>query len=136
LSLSDRLIARTTGLRAPSILLSNESLVFVTQASALFVGSGSLSISETVDLAILSGQPMTENKKLFSGLLSSGYERCFFDDLVRLGGLTASVPCEDSYSIFGESDGLSGFLVSSDGNREFNTSSDGWAVPAAWFHTQ
>jgi hypothetical protein len=68
LSLFGPLIVRTTGMRAQSILLPNGSLVFVTQASALFSGSGSLSMSESVDLAILYGQPMTENATFFSGL--------------------------------------------------------------------
>jgi hypothetical protein len=35
-------------------------------------------------------------------VLSSRYERCFFDELVRLVCLTMSVPDEDSYSIIGE----------------------------------
>jgi hypothetical protein len=34
-------------------------------------------------------------------LLTSRYERCFFDEFVRPGGLTVSVRGEDSYSIFG-----------------------------------
>jgi hypothetical protein len=55
------LIARSTGVRAQSLLLSSGSLVFVTQPSALFAGSGSLSMSESVDVAILYGEPMTEN---------------------------------------------------------------------------
>jgi hypothetical protein len=103
LSLWGCLTVRTTGVRAQSLLLSNGSLVFVIQASALFVESVSLSMSESVDLAIFYGQPMTEDKTLFSGLsnpflhcermrgapeggglrwcvLSSGYERCFFDE--------------------------------------------------------
>jgi hypothetical protein len=116
-------------------------------------------MSGSVDVAILYGQPMTENATFFSDLanpflrfenianapkgggvlwclLSSRYERCFFDEFVRLGGLTVSVRGEDSYSIFGEGDGLSGFLVSSDDNKEFNASSDGLVVPAARFHAQ
>jgi hypothetical protein len=139
-------------------VLSNGSLVFVTQANALFAEDVSLSISESVDLAILYEQAMTENKSLFSGLsnpflyfetitdapegglwwclLSSGYKRCFFDEFVRLGGLTVSVPNEGLYSVYGDGDGLRGFLVSSDNNKEFNVHSDGLTVPTAWFHAQ
>jgi hypothetical protein len=123
---------------APSILLSDGSLVFVTQAGALFTGSVSLSMSESVDLAILYGQPMTEDKALFSVLpdpflhfgnitdapagglrwcvLSSIYEQCFFDEFVRVGGLTVSVRGDGSYLMIGERNRLSGFLVSSDDN--------------------
>jgi hypothetical protein len=116
-------------------------------------------MSKSVDLAILYGQTMTENTTLFSGLpssflhfksitdapeggglcwcvLSLGYERCFFNEFVCLGGLTVSVPCEDSYSIFGEGDGLSGFLVSPDDHREFNANADRLIVPAARFSAQ
>jgi hypothetical protein len=116
-------------------------------------------MSESVDLTLLYGQLMTDNTNLFSSLpnpilhfenitnapdggglqwcvLSSRYERCFFDEFVRLGGLTVSVRGEDSHSIFGEGDGLSGFLVSSDGNTEFNVSSDSLIVPAARFSAQ
>jgi hypothetical protein len=100
-------------------------LIFVTQESALFTESGSLSKSESVDLAILYEHPMTENKDFFSGLSnhflhfesmadgpeggglwsclrSSRYERCFLDEFVRLGGLPVSVPSKDAYSIFDE----------------------------------
>jgi hypothetical protein len=116
-------------------------------------------MSESVDLAILYEQPMHEKTILFSGLLnhfldfenitdepkggdwrscllSSRYERCFFDEFVRLGSLTVFIPDEDSYLIFSEGDGSSGFLVSSDDNKESNASSDRWAVPAGWFHVQ
>jgi hypothetical protein len=78
---------------------------------------------------------MTENNTLFSGgpkpflhfenisdapedgglrwcILSSGYERGFFDKFVCLGSLTVSVPDEDSYSIFSEGE-LRGFSHSS-----------------------
>jgi hypothetical protein len=53
LSLSSPLIVKITGVTAQSFLLSNGSLVIVTQANALLAGIGSLSMPESVDLAIL-----------------------------------------------------------------------------------
>jgi hypothetical protein len=47
-----------------------------------------------------------------------------------------SIRGEDSYSIFGEGDGLSGFLVSSDGNKEFTARPDRSIVPIARFSAQ
>jgi hypothetical protein len=55
---------------------------------------------------------------------------------VCLGGLTVSLPCEDLYSIFGEGNGLSGFLISSDENKELNARADGLIAPTARFSAQ
>jgi hypothetical protein len=72
------LTVKTARVRAPSIPLSNGSLVFVTQASALFTESVSLSMPESVDLAIRYGQPIAENIFCF---LACQTISCIFDTL-------------------------------------------------------
>jgi hypothetical protein len=99
--------------QASSILLSDGSLLFVTDQPSLFVADPP--VHGTVDLTILF--PVVTVSQNFSWcnrsvlhigldgvggalcLLSSGVERCFSDQLVPVQGLAVSIPREDLYWI-------------------------------------
>jgi hypothetical protein len=151
LQLSGTTTVKGARLRASSILLSDGSLLFVTDQSTLFLVTPS--VSGTVDIAVLFSIKTAENAPTFSWLnrpvlrigelkdvagsgrnlclLSSGTGRCFSDPLILLQSLAVSVPGPGNYSISVQGGGPAGYLAEPDGPPEFVVESTGLFVPVA-----
>jgi hypothetical protein len=142
---------KSTKVQVSAILLSDGSHVFVGNQAPLFTGT--LSSSGIVELVILYGNETGDNPDNFAKVnatllqirnmsdlanggwffcvLSSGIDRCFFDEFIEVRSLVVSVPRDGFYFISAERDGRIGLFAELDRPPGFDVNSSSLIIAAA-----
>jgi hypothetical protein len=153
LQFSGHAIVNANTLSAASIVMSNGSLVFLTNETRLL--HGPLATFGRVDLSILYSRPTHELSEVVSALKCPfvhignlnipdgsgwrfcvswlGFEKCFFDEFCDIRSFLISVPTTGHYSISAERGDLFGFLSQPGGLPSFQVNSSRLFVATSTF---